>query len=182
MCTDFIYFPFFYKILTSDDFYIRHFNLGLKPKISTESQPNLQIGTKLLSCRRISKMRGGVKIMLGRLSLVLAPADVATVSSCGRRSVCGRRPCRCCVSRGRGRSRGTCRVGLPVHIDQVSSGSVDYVIKKTKNPSGNISVYPVLVLRVFLPAELGQHGDESCEVAEGGNRCEPELHHQPVDL
>merc|ERR1719154_210233 len=81
MCTDFIYFPFFYKILTSDDFYIRHFNLGLKPKISTESQPNLQIGTKLLSCRRISKMRGGVKIMLGRLSLVLAPADVATVSS-----------------------------------------------------------------------------------------------------
>ena len=61
---------FFNKNLTSDDFYIRHSDLGrpsqtLESKLSTESQPILQFGTKLHSRRQISKMWGGVKIMIG---------------------------------------------------------------------------------------------------------------------
>ena len=49
-------------------------------------------------------------------------------------------------------------------------------------PSCNVSVYPVLIVLVLIAHEPAQDGHEGCEVEEGGPGCEPELHHQPVDL
>ena len=92
------------------------------------------------------------------------------------------------------RGTATSGVGLPVHIDEVSSSSINNIVKQSKHlqnvggyqifyfystlmthPSSNVGVYPVLVFLVLVTNKSRQNCHKCCEVEEGSCCSEPKL-------